>query len=797
MADPVNPDRTKGLWIIRAINKVNFEEIGIMHPKMERERAVAEKSGKPKSGYALFILLMVVTGFCLSPGQLLADTIDIEEGLVAYWPFEEGSGQVVYDASGNENHGNIIGTPQWDSGVIGEALYFDKNYYIDIPELDDFLFKDQSVSFSCWVTLVNNANEHRKIVSLGDDYNQLPSINLVKSKSSFKDGRFYFEQYVDDELNSNKALSNKEGEDFPTNAPIHLCGIFDWDSLEVRLYVDGVLQTSEATLESYDMANAGNLKLRIGASCITPAHQFYYGIIDEVRIHGRALNQEEISYLAGQATVVYVDDDNTAGPWTGTELEPFQYIQNGINAVAAGGTVRVKPGTYYENIDFSGKSIVVQSTDGCEVTTIDGNASGSVVSFISGEGNGAVLEGFTLTNGTGTDDGSSRFCGGGVYCNNGSAPILRYNRITQNTVSYDGAGIWCGFNDDNEDTLQIYNNRIYANECADGSAASWGGGIALTYFEKTVLIYNNLIYHNLCRTYSAGGGIGVWECSDVQLINNTIFGNDVDEYGGGGMVMENSTVTSKNNIFWNNIAPSGKGHEIALFDDITGPENILNISYSMVEGNYADIYNEGGTINWGPPMVNAAIESDPQFEDPDHPTDPDLHLTRGSPCINRGTNDGAPANDFDGDPRPYKGTVDIGADEFTDSHKLDADRFAVSVATGGIVNFTFDEGVESAGCNYCLVGSFSGTLPGTELPHDLMLRINWDIFNDFVLLPLINTPVFENFQGQLDAQGCGWARLNLSFPLDPALLGETMQYSLTTYKPFSAVSNPVPLTFEE
>ncbi|MCP4640045.1 MAG: hypothetical protein GY851_06420, partial [bacterium] len=42
----------------------------------------------------------------------------------------------------------------------------------------------------------------------------------------------------------------------------------------------------------------------------------------------------------------------------------------------------------------------------------------------------------------------------------------------------------------------------------------------------------------------------------------------------------------------------------------------------------------------------------------------DYHLKDGSLCSDAGTNTGAPANDIDGDARPYNGTVDMGADEY-------------------------------------------------------------------------------------------------------------------------------------
>jgi len=40
----------------------------------------------------------------------------------------------------------------------------------------------------------------------------------------------------------------------------------------------------------------------------------------------------------------YVDDDNTEGPWDGTQEHPYQFIQDGLNASLEGGTVFVYDG---------------------------------------------------------------------------------------------------------------------------------------------------------------------------------------------------------------------------------------------------------------------------------------------------------------------------------------------------------------------------------------------------------------------------------------------------------------------
>lgn len=95
------------------------------------------------------------------------------------------------------------------------------------------------------------------------------------------------------------------------------------------------------------------------------------------------------------AEVIYVPDD-------------YQTIQGAIDAAADGDTVIVRPGIYEENINFLGKAITLRSEQGPRVTVIDGSSaeypdSGNVVLFINGESYDSLIEGFTITGGTGSN----------------------------------------------------------------------------------------------------------------------------------------------------------------------------------------------------------------------------------------------------------------------------------------------------------------------------------------------------------------------------------------------------------
>jgi hypothetical protein len=139
---------------------------------------------------------------------------------------------------------------------------------------------------------------------------------------------------------------------------------------------------------------------------------------------------------------------------------------------------------------------------------------------------------------------------------------------------------------------------------------------------------------------------------------------------------------------------------------------------------------------------------------------------------------------------PDAGMVDIGFHygPFT-FPPLQTDLFRMPEGSGGTACFLLLAGIENANRNYLLLGSVSGTDPGTPLPgQKAILPLNWDPFTDFVLA-LINSSLFMNFLGSLDYNGSASAQLNA--PPLPGLAGITMSYAFALNNPWDFVSNPV------
>jgi len=122
----------------------------------------------------------------------------------------------------------------------------------------------------------------------------------------------------------------------------------------------------------------------------------------------------------------------------------FSTIQSAIVAANSGDTILVGPGTYIENIDYQNKTLSIVGS-GPGISTIDGNQMGSTV---TSNGLNCVLDGFTITNGSGTPIttlSGTILMGGGVLVHDGAqaamvTTTIRNCEITANSADW-GAGL--------------------------------------------------------------------------------------------------------------------------------------------------------------------------------------------------------------------------------------------------------------------------------------------------------------------------------------------------------------------
>ena len=220
-----------------------------------------------------------------------------------------------------------------------------------------------------------------------------------------------------------------------------------------------------------------------------------------------------------------------AGPIRAAEVvvpTDFPSIQSAIDSISDGDSIRVLPGTYAELIDFRGKGVHIFSDAGPASTIIDGTGlGGSVVSFKSGEGPDSIIEGFTITGGSGT--GVTLAQGGGIYGLD-TSPTIRGNRIVDNEA-IQGGGIFFE-NDLAVPAPLISGNTIEGNLARRQNNDTKGAGACL--IGCAAIVKGNAFEGNRAQSPGEGGGIFVgFNGSRTLLEGNTFLDNFAYSSGGG------------------------------------------------------------------------------------------------------------------------------------------------------------------------------------------------------------------------------------------------------------------------
>lgn len=295
----------------------------------------------------------------------------------------------------------------------------------------------------------------------------------------------------------------------------------------------------------------------------------------------------------------------------GTLIEvPSQFatIQEGIEAATEGDTVLVAEGTYFENIRFMGKAITVASEyimddDSSHIvnTIIDGSQaadpdSAAVVMFVNGEDTTSILNGFTITGGSGVMLMTYVVrAGGGIFTYNAGCKIVN-NIITKNhVVDNDKAGAAgiASVQTVGEYLVIVKNNYIGYNTAMAGGFTAFGGGLAIM---TNCVIENNLIEYNTCTNTSSdtdGGGIeleAAYGNPTAYIKGNIIRNNELTAKAnslGAGIICVGFTPVIKDNIISNNSA-FAQSNSVGGGMHIKNSPGTVEISNNTIEDNHLE-----------------------------------------------------------------------------------------------------------------------------------------------------------------------------------------------------------------
>jgi len=201
---------------------------------------------------------------------------DLENNLWGYWKFNEGSGNIAHDSSGNGINGIINGNPIWVDGNFGKALNFDGNDYVSIPSIKI----TNAITICAWVKIRGWSN-YPGIVSEGYATTGGYSIHVRGDYS------IWFE------------LDENSGARHYYNPKDTTLTLGEW-SFVVATY-DGLTQRIYINNEEVGSGLSGTFAIGTVADSVEIGHLpgwgYFNGVIDEVRIYNKALDESEIEDL--------------------------------------------------------------------------------------------------------------------------------------------------------------------------------------------------------------------------------------------------------------------------------------------------------------------------------------------------------------------------------------------------------------------------------------------------------------------------------------------------------------------
>ncbi|MFH1716540.1 MAG: LamG domain-containing protein, partial [Planctomycetota bacterium] len=209
--------------------------------------------------------------------------------LAAYWKFDEGSGTTAFDSSGNGNDGTFVGAPQWVAGKFGGALEFNGDDYVNCGNGSSLQIRDQ-ITITFWFQVQAFQNTWEGFLAKGDDSYRASrgggtgnATHMGISGTSTGGGNGWF--------NGTVIVTGGDWHHFAAT----------YDGTAGKIYIDGAL---DVTSPGTGQINNSSYDLYIGENSQATG-RFLHGLLDEVRIYSRALDDTEILGVMAGAGAEY------------------------------------------------------------------------------------------------------------------------------------------------------------------------------------------------------------------------------------------------------------------------------------------------------------------------------------------------------------------------------------------------------------------------------------------------------------------------------------------------------------
>jgi len=233
-------------------------------------------------------------------GELITPADPGNAGLMAYYAFENNA----KDSSGNGLDGAIIAGQLASSGSLntGTAVELNLAGHVDLgnPAALDFGTEDWTVTawFRTDMSGMGDANKGT-VYGKGGDSGGGHRYALIMSETIEGVMTLVTDDNATKHVVDSTSVSNDDQWHFVAGQR---------EGNAIRIYIDGQLEGSTTAARSYDLSGTTQHNAYIGAITNNGTgglYKHFGGLIDEVRVFGRALSTEEILWLAGHTGSVH------------------------------------------------------------------------------------------------------------------------------------------------------------------------------------------------------------------------------------------------------------------------------------------------------------------------------------------------------------------------------------------------------------------------------------------------------------------------------------------------------------
>jgi hypothetical protein len=229
------------------------------------------------------LVLSIVVSVVSMAGHASAD-------LILHWGFDEGSGTIAHDSSGNGHDGTVVGDPAWVAGKIGGALDLDGSGDHVVDEAaGDYLNGLEAITICVWIKSDVVGTDKGFIILEDPNGGDNRNMRYDAASWAWEGGT----NLIKTALDSTGGHQAYEGSDNTQTTEWQNVAMVWSSGNELLLYIDGELDTPRGTDAGTEGTVSGVTKLIVGKGC-KDADGGWDGLVDDVRIYNEALSADAI-----------------------------------------------------------------------------------------------------------------------------------------------------------------------------------------------------------------------------------------------------------------------------------------------------------------------------------------------------------------------------------------------------------------------------------------------------------------------------------------------------------------------